>query len=215
MNDDWRLEADLHNPGQARALTEQLQTPELEHDLERAYQDRVVVSSDGPVVFCYAASREQAERTETVIRRLAVDAGWELETQLRHWHPTAEEWEDPDTPEARSDAEQAAERDQLMARERAESLAQGYPEFEVRVQCQSHAETVELSQRLGHEGLESVHRWRYLLLGALDQDSANALAQRLGSELPSGATVTVEATGRAVLDEQGSNPFAVLGGLAG
>src|ERR1035437_7912703 len=139
MNDDWRLQVDLQHAGQARALTEQLQTPELEHDLERAYQDRVVVSSDGPVVFCYAASREQAER----------------------------------------------------------------------------AETVELSQRLGDEGLESVHRWRYLLLGALDQDSANALAQRLGSELPSGATVTVEATGRAVLDEQGSNPFAVLGGLAG
>jgi hypothetical protein len=215
MNDDWRLQVDLHNARQARGLTEQLQTPELEHDLERAYHDRVVVSSDGPVVFCYAATREQAERTEGVIRRLAVDAGWELGTRLRHWHPTAEEWEDPDKPLALSDVELAAERDELMARERAESLAQGYPEFEVRVQCQSHAETVQLSQRLRDEGLQSVHRWRYLLLGALDQDSADALAQRLSSEVPSGATVTVEATGRAVLNERGTSPFAVLGGLAG
>ena len=55
----------------------------------------------------------------------------------------------------------------------------------------------------------------YLLVGALDEDSANALALRLSSEVPSGATVKVEATGRAVLDERGANPFAVLGGLAG
>ncbi len=215
MNDDWRLEVDLQNAGQARALTDQLQTPELEHDLERSYRDRVVVSFDGPVVFCYAASREQAQRTEEVIRRLAVDAGWELTTELRHWHPTAEEWEDPDKPLPGSDDELAAERGQLMQRERAESLTRGYPEFEVRVQCQSHGETVELSQRLRDEGLQSVNRWRYLLVGAMDEDSANALVQRLSSELPSGCTVTVEATGRAVLDEVGTSPFAVLGGLAG
>jgi hypothetical protein len=215
MNDDWRLEADLNDPGRARALTEQLQTPELEHDLERAYRDRVVVSLDGSVVFCYAASREQAERTERVIRRLAVNAGWELTTELRHWHPTAEEWEDPDTPLPRSEDELAVERGELMQRERAESLTQGYPDFEVRVHCRSHAETVALSQRLRDEGLESVSRWRYLLVGALDQDSAGALAERLRSEVPSGATVTVQATGQAVLAEVGTSPFAVLGGLAG
>ena len=215
MNDDWRLQVDLHNAGQARALTEALQIPDLEHDLERAYRDRVVVSSDGPVVFCYAASREQAERTERLIRRLAVDGEWELTTELRHWHPTAEEWEDPDKPLPGSDDELATERDQLMQRERAKSLAQGYPEFEVRVKCRSHGETVELSQRLRNEGLQSLTRWRYLLVGALDEDSANALALRLSSEVPSGATVKVEATGQAVLDERGANPFAVLGGLAG
>jgi nucleotide-binding universal stress UspA family protein len=215
MNDDWRLQVDLQHAGQARALSEQLQTPELEHNLERAYRDRVVVSVDGPVVFCYAASREQAERTEEVIRRLAGNAGWELTTELRHWHPTAEEWEDPDKPLPRGDDELAAERDQLMQRERAESATQGYPDFEVRVQFQSHGETVELSQRLRDEGLESVTRWRYLLVGALDEDSAKALAQRLSSEVPSGATVTVEATGKVVLDEVGTSPFAVLGGLAG
>jgi nucleotide-binding universal stress UspA family protein len=215
MNDDWRLQVELHNAAQARALTDELQTPELEHDLERAYRDRVVVSFDGQVVFCYAASREQAQRTEEVIRRLAVNAGWELSTELRHWHPTAEEWEDPDEPLPGSQDELAAERDELMQRERAESLTRGYPEFEVRVQCQSHAETVELSQRLRDEGLQSVNRWRYLLVGAMDEDSANALAERLSSEVPSGSTVTVEATGRAVLDEVGTSPFAVLGGLAG
>ena len=215
MNDDWSLRVHLHNPGQARALTEQLEKPELEHDLGRAYQDRVVVSVDGPVVFCYAASREQAERTERVIRRLAVDAGWELSTELRHWHPAAEEWEEPHKPLPQSEAELAAERVALMERERAESLTHGYPDFEVRVHCQSHAETVGLAQRLRREGLESVARWRYLLIGALDEDSARALAERLSSEVPSGSTVAVEATGKLVLDEVGTSPFAVLGGLAG
>jgi hypothetical protein len=215
MNDDWRLQVDLQSSGQAKALTEQLHDPEVEHDLEPAYQDRVVVSFGGPVVFCYAASREQAQRTERVIRRLAVNAGWELTAELRHWHPAAEEWADPDKPLPSSDEELAAERDLLMARERAESLARGYPEFEVRVECRSHGETVELSQRLRDEGLQSVNRWRYLLVGALDEDSANALAQRLRSEAPGDAKVTVQATGKAVLDDVGVSPFAVLGGLAG
>jgi hypothetical protein len=214
MNDDWRLRVELPDAGPARALTEKLQGAELEHDLKRTYRDRVVVSLDGPVVFCYAATREQAQRTEEVIRRLAVDAGWQLSTELRHWHPTAEEWEDPDKPLPRSQDELAAERRDLMQREREESTSRGYPDFEVRVRCQSHGETVELAQRLRAEGLESLTRWRYLLVGALDEDSANALAQRLRTEVPSRASVTVEATGKVVLDEVGS-PFAVLGGLAG
>ena len=214
MSDDWRLRVNLHDRGHAHELSRRLESPELEHDLERSYHDRVVVSQDGPEVFCYAGTREQAQRAQQVVHSLADAADWQLDTELSHWHPTAEAWEEPDKPLPASDAERAAEHRELVERERAESLAQGYPEFEVRVQCEAHHDALQLAERLRREGLPSVHRWRYLVIGALDEDTARALAARLRAEVPAGSTVTVEGNPRAILDET-PNPFAVLGGLGG
>ncbi len=114
-----------------------------------------------------------------------------------------------------SDADRAAERAAVIERERRESRAQGYPEFEVRVQCPSHTDTVQLAEKLSQDGLEPVRRWKFLLLGAPDEDSANRLAERIRDLAPSGSMVTAEGTLGAVLAEQPRNPFAFLGGLAG
>ena len=67
MNDDWRLRTDLRDPEQARELTELLRSHEVESDLEQAFHDRVVVSFDGPEVFCYAGTREQAQMLSTFV----------------------------------------------------------------------------------------------------------------------------------------------------
>ncbi len=215
MNDDWRLRIDLHDGGHARELMRRLHAPELEHDLERSFHDRVIVSVDGSEVFCYAGSREQAERAEKVVRTLGAEDAWNLDFDLKHWHPAAEQWEDPDTPLPSNRAERAAERSALMEQEREESLARGYPEFEVRVQCPSHRDASQVADELRGEGLQCVERWTHLIVGALDEDSANALAQRLRAQAPAGSTVTVEGNPRSAIEEQPSNPFAVLGGLAG
>ena len=98
MNDDWRLRIELHEHGFAHTLGEQLAGGELEHDLARAFKDRAVVSVEGSEVFCYTGTRDQAERAEKLIHEIAGREGWEVEIELRHWHPTAEEWEDPDAP---------------------------------------------------------------------------------------------------------------------
>src|SRR5207302_1176245 len=128
---------------------------ELEHDLHSAFHDRVIVSVDGPEVFCYAGTREQAQRAERLVRSLAEQHGWKLATELTHWHPSAEEWEDPDKPLPASDAERAAERAELMEQERTESATRGYPQFEVRVRCRSHRDTLALAEQLRSEGLQS------------------------------------------------------------
>jgi hypothetical protein len=60
-----------------------------------------------------------------------------------------------------------------------------------------------------------VRRWKYLLIGATDEDTANALAERLRSEAGPDAKVTAEGSGQAAYDERPSNPFAFLGGLGG
>jgi hypothetical protein len=213
MNDDWRLRIDLHEPGPAHQLSELLGTPELEHDLERSFHDRVVVSVDGSEVFCYAGTAAQAERAEELIRRLAEQHGWNVEIELAHWHPTAELWEPAEVRDPETADDRESEREGRIARERRESAERGYPEFEVRVQCASRAQAGELSARLDSEDIPNLHRWSYLLIGATDEDSAQALAERVRAEAPAGTAVTIERNQRAIYDELPRSAFTVLGGL--
>ena len=215
MNDDWRLQVDLHEENHAQALTERLDAQQLQHDLSEAFHDRVIVTRDGARMFLYAGTREQAEKARDAVEADARQHGWALDVDFRHWHPSAEEWEDPDKPLPENDAARLAEREELMAREREETAKRGYPEFEVRVDLPSRHDAVGLSEQLRKEGLPAVHRWRYLLVGATDEDSAKELAERIRNEAPSGSRVKVEGTWAAAYAERPPNPFAVLGGLGG
>ncbi|HEY8810826.1 MAG TPA: hypothetical protein VIM28_12480 [Solirubrobacterales bacterium] len=215
MNDDWRLQIDLHEEGRAHALTERLDAEQLEHDLSDAFHDRVIVSRDGARVFLYAGTREQAERARGAVEADAKQHGWAVDVEFRHWHPTAEDWEDPDKPLPEDDAAKLVEREALIAHEREEAARTGHPEFEVRVDLPSRHDAVRFSERLREEGLPTVHRWRFLLVGATDEDMANDLAERIRNEAPSGSRVKVEGTWAAAYAERPPNPFAVLGGLGG
>jgi hypothetical protein len=215
MNDDWRLRVDLHQDGLANLLTAHLEGSELEHDLETEFHDRVIVSADGPQVFCYTGTREQAERAERVIRSVAAEQKWDVDFELAHWHPIAEEWESPDVPLPADEAQRAAEHAELVKNERLETAVQGHPNYEVRVHCKSHRDTVKLAEKLEQEGLTCVRRWHFLLLGAADEDDANALAERMRREAPEGSVVTSQGNLLEVYEEGPQNPFAVLGGLGG
>ncbi len=216
MGDDWRLEVGVFEDGRARALTERLEAEKLGKDLEASFGDRLVVSVDGPTVFVYAGDRDQAERAATTIRGVAAQNDWDVELELKRWHPTAEEWEDPDEPLPATETERAAEHAELIAKEREETAERGYAEYEVRIECPSHRETVALADRLREEGLPVLRRWRYLVVGSSDEDSANALADRLRAEAPPGSTVTAEGSARLAYDEDPvRGAFAVFGGLGG
>jgi len=197
MSDDWRLRVVLKDDGEARELAERLAKFDSEHDLKESFHDRVVVSRDDAEVFLYADSRQQLDAAGRAVQSLARDRGWQPTTELRRWHPTAEEWEDPDQPLPRSEAELAAEREEAMRTEREESRAQGFPDFEVRVRCRSRHDAGQLAERLRAEGIASVHRWEFVVLGAPDEDSAEALAERIRREAPSGSVVTAEARAAA------------------
>jgi hypothetical protein len=215
MNDDWRLQADPHDPSHAALLTERLEARELEHDLSEAFHDRVIVSRDDATVFLYAGSREQIESARELLISLAQQHGWELDLDLRRWHPTAEDWEDPEKPLPTNEESRNAEHEALMAAERKQTEERGYPEFEVRVDLPSHHDAHDFVRRLRGEGLPAVHRWRYLLVGATDEDNAKALAERIESEAPAGTHVKVEGTWKAAYNELPPNPFAIFGGLGG
>ena len=215
MSDDWRVRVDVHEDGVARWLTEQLDADELEHDLAAAFHDRIVLSVDGPVLFAYAGSREQAMRVADLVTRLASERDTTVDPQIAQWHLVSEEWESPDEPQPVTAEDAEEEHEERVEDEREESAEQGYPEFEVRVQCHSRHDASELSHRLDREGITHVHRWSYLLIGATDEDSAQALAERLRGEAPPGSEVVVELNRRSVYDYRPVNPFTLLGGLGG
>jgi hypothetical protein len=215
MNDDWRVRIDVHDHGLARRLTEQLDADELEHDLRQSFHDRVVISVDGPVIFCYAGSRDQAQRVADLVGQLAQQHDMTVQVQIAQWHPVSEEWESPDEAQPASAAELEEEREERVEDEREDSAEQGYPEFEVRVQARTRHDASELSHRLDAEDIPHVHRWNYLLIGASDEDSAQALAERVRAEAPAGSDVVVEQNRRSVYEHRPWNPFTLLGGLGG
>jgi hypothetical protein len=215
MSDDWRLRIALDQGGVAHELAEQLDASEIEHELEASFHDRLVLSRDGDELFCYAGSRDDAEAAEKLVRSVAADHGWSAEYELRHWHEAAEQWEEPDVPLPQTDAERADEHAALIQREREELKERGQPEFEVRLQFDSHHDAVAFAEKLRQEGLPTARRWKYLVVGAADQDSADALAARLREEAPAGTTVTAEGSGSAAYEERPTSRFWFLGGLAG
>ena len=219
MNDDWRLRVTLANDSDSHKLADHLTNFDREHGLKTSFVDRVVVSRDGATMFCYAGTREQAEEAEKAIGSVADENQLTASFELKHWHPTAEEWEDPDKPLPATDAERAAERAELMAEEREESQEQGFAEFEVRVKCPHHHDARDLAKRLTEEGIPNVHRWQFVVVGAADEDSANALADRIRSEAPEGSVVTAEGGVSEAVSETPHatpfQPFAIFGGLGG
>jgi hypothetical protein len=214
VSDDWRLRADLDDARVAAELTDLLE--KSEHDLEGSFHDQVALSRDDAQVFAYTGTRELADRLRELIGSLASAHGWEAKTELRHWHPTSEEWEDPDKPLPADDAAQAAEHAELIERERAEVDERGYPEFEVRVEFPSHHDAKRFVEQLRQEGVPNVHRWKYVVVGAADEDAAKMLADRLRAEAPPGSTVKVEGTWQAMRSETPTSlRSTIFGGMSG
>ena len=62
----------------------------------------------------------------------------------------------------------------------------------------------------GQDGAE-----RRVPVGAVNEDEANELADRLEGEVPEGARVEVEPGGQMIWENVPQNPFVVFGGLGG
>jgi hypothetical protein len=214
MNDDWRLQIDLDDAGVSGELSDHLRAAELEHDLETSFDQRVIVSHEGERIFLYAGDRAQLDRAQRVVQGLLDKKGWDAKFDLRHWHEVAEDWEAPDAPEPTTAAEKEAEHERLMKTEDEETAERGgLAEFEVRVEFPSHREAKDFAEKLEAEGLEPVRRWRYMVVGAADEDAANALADRIRAEAPADSKVTAEGSLGAAWRERPPSPFWWLGGL--
>jgi hypothetical protein len=216
MNDDWRLQIDLDDEGAAGGVADQLRSAELEHELATDHEKGVIVSHEGARIYLYAGEREQLDLAQAAIQKHLDAKGWKADFQLRHWHPVAEEWEDPAVAEPVTEAEKHAERARLMKTEDEETAARGgVAEFEVRAEFPSRHEAHAFAEKLKEEGLTPVSRWRYMVVGAADEDAAKELADRIRGETSIETKVTVEGSLAAVWHERPVNSFFWLGGLGG
>jgi hypothetical protein len=195
--DDWRITIELpdEEEGPVESLLERLHL-DLGSEARRLARElegrRLAVTRDGNDLFVYAGSREEAEQALAVIETELREEGIEARTsRVEQWLHDEERWTD-------EPAEPTFEE---------ELLAEGYAPWEVRVECASRHEAVELADRLAAEGYGVVRLWSYVLAGTATEEEARQLAERLHGE--------VQPSDRLVWETLPQNPFVVFGGLGG
>jgi hypothetical protein len=215
MADDWRVTIDVDDERDGTQLAEWLSALDLEDEERSRVGDRVIVSRTGARVFLYSDSEGPAREVLRTVTARVEHEGLSALTSLERWHPTEQVWKDASVPLPESGTDAAVEHERQQAREAEESERTGDAQWEVRVELASHDDTVRLAERLESEDIPVVRRHTFLLAGAVNEDSARALAERLRAEAPEGARVEIEPGGGMVWAVTPHNPFVIFGGLGG
>jgi hypothetical protein len=181
----------LHDEADVERAVAALREHVVPGDVRHQLGNRVAVSEDGLNVFLYAGTEDAAREADGIAREVMADLQLSAEFAIDRWHPIEEEWEDAGVPLPETAAQRQAEHERLVAEETRESVAAGEPEWEVRIEASSHRDAVKLAERLRAEGRPVTRRWKFLLLGANNEDDARALAETIKKEVP--ATASVEA----------------------
>lgn len=164
----------------------------VERDVHQRLGDRVAVSAGGASVFLYAGTEDAAREADRVVREILAERQLTAEFKLDRWHPIEQEWEDAGAPLPQTTAQREAEDERRVADETEETEETGQTGYEVLIEVPSRHEAVELAERLQSEGHPVIRRWRYLVLGANNEDDARDLAKSVQQEVP--ATASVRAT---------------------
>jgi hypothetical protein len=188
-SDDWRVTLSVSSAQAGQDLGP------LEDDIRRQVGRGIAVSVGDAQVFLYAGTETAAEDAGRIARDVLAGHGITAESAVHRWHPIEEQWETSDVPMPQTKAEREAEHQRLVDAEAAESQATGVDQWEVRADLGSHRQAVALARTLEGEGRAVVRRWKFLIVGASDQDEARELAGHIRQEAPPGAAVTVERAG--------------------
>lgn len=143
-------------------------------------------------MFLYAATGDAAREAERVVREVFADQQLPADFALDRWDALKQKWVDPGTPVPGTAEVQQAEHQRLMDEETRQSLVHRQPGWEVRVGMPSHREAVALAEALSADGHPLIRRWKYLILGANNEDDARELAQAIERQAPPAASVRIE-----------------------
>ena len=192
---DWRVTISLPDQADVEQAQSSFSQKEVEQDVRRRLGHNVVVGSGDSELFLYAGTEVAAGEAERAARDVLGQLGIEAEFTVHRWHPIEEEWRSPDVAMPRTEAEREAEHQRLEAAETAESAAAGTPQWQARAELGSHREAVALARTLQGEGYAVVRRWKFLIVGASNEDEAQALAEHIRQEAPPDAQVRAEPAG--------------------
>jgi hypothetical protein len=190
-DDDWRVTFSVSQP-QTDQEQQSSSLRQVEEDIRGRVGRDIGVGAGEAQIFLYAGTEAAAGEAEQVARDVLAQHGIAAESAVHRWHPIEEQWESPDVPMPQTAAERQAEHQRLVDAETAESLAAGKAQWEVRVELGSHRQAVALARTLEGEGRAIVRRWRFVLVGAANEDEARELAGQIRQEVPADAAVKVE-----------------------
>jgi voltage-gated potassium channel Kch len=196
MEEDWRIEVDMLEDAHASGFLDRLrggdnEAKDVADAVQEAFSQKVVVTRDDNVVFVYPHDEGEARRAVEVLEREMQAHGWHGSIKTMRWHPDEERWVDPGEQVPKTAEEHAAERAELVEQEREATAETKTFQFDVMITCKHHGEAKDLAKRLKAEGLAVTRRWRFVVVGVPDEDSANQLAERLRAEVPEGAELVV------------------------
>ena len=193
-SDVWRVTISVSHAraGQAQQSSSLRQ---VEEDIRGQVGRGIAVGAGEAQIFLYADTETAAGDAERIARDVLAGHGMTAESVLHRWHPIEERWETPDVPMPETKAERQAERQRLVDAEAAESLATGVAQWDVRAELGSHRQAVALARTLESEGRTVMRRWKFLTVGANDEDEARELAGHIRQEAPPDAVVRVEQAG--------------------
>jgi len=142
-----------------------------------------------------------------VVRELLADEGLTADVAVTRWHPVAEEWRDVALALPETREEERREYAEREAAETSEAEAEGVYDWRVTAELSTRDAARDLADRLSQEGLPAKRRWRYVTVGAVTEERAEELADRLRAELGDTADVWVQAG----LDDVVAGPFQFVG----
>jgi hypothetical protein len=208
--DEWRVEVKLPG-GHGIPLSESLAAVELDAEARRELGGQVILTSEGDAIFAYARNETAARAAETEIRKLAEENELEgASITLTRWHPIEESWKDASAPLPATPEEQDAEKARHEAAEVVEEEESGEFDWEVAIHVESLGDMRDLDRKLREQGMKVHRRWKYLMVGAITEEKAEELAEKLRPTIPEGAEVEV-----LVNPDDLPNPmFVAIGALA-
>jgi len=192
---DWRVTISLSGQANVEQARQSFSEQAVEEDVRSRLGHNIVVGAGDSQIFLYAGTELAASEAERTAREVLGQLGIEAEFAVHRWHPIEEEWQSPDVAMPQTEAERQAEHQVLEDAETADSVAAGSALWQARAELPSHREAVELAHKLQGEGYTVVRRWKFLIVGANNDDDVQALAEHIRQEAPADAQVTAEPAG--------------------
>lgn len=192
-NEDWRVEINLDDQHEGYDFGERLRSQDLAEDARERLGKRVYVSRNGPQLFLYAGSEQQAREAELVVRGLVVADNLSAEfAGVTRWHPVEQEWKDASVPLPGTESEIRQELERKEEAERKELEEDGSYDWLVKINLPSAADAERIAETLDEAG-HPVHRiWRWVTVDVLTEEIGNELISSLQEALPADAEIWLE-----------------------
>ena len=192
-NEDWRVEITLDDEEHGYDAVERLRSEDLDEEARERLGKRVYVSRNGPSLYLYAGSEDQAKEAESVLRSLITADDLTAEFRgITRWHPVEQEWKDASIPLPQTDAEIREEIDRREAVEQKEAEEGGSYDWLVKINLPSADDAERIAGTLEAAG-HPVHRiWRWVTVEVLTEEIGNELVSSVQEALPVDAEIWLE-----------------------